>query len=624
MSNSWFSGKFSSWPLEKKIYCVVTGLIYAISILMPIVFSGFYISSYINQSSSIAHVQLSLLAKNFDSALNNYNELAVALTIDNAIQEYVKSIGPEDEGYIELVSDAKNTLQNAMYLYADLMYIAVVSYRFDEYVFKGTLNKITTNFNDVYLNDYKSSPYCRDVGTLRMNYNDAFLEDQKLLNIYFPVYSTSSFVNEIGLLCMIINESLFQTLMPVKGDLKYDSDLILADESGVIVSSSDLNLIGTSFNEINEFSALNGSYNNKNYLYIYRKIGNWKYYLFSKVPLSGMYRDCIILVVLLFTICAIIAYIGQHICRRLIYKTYRPVNDIIKMMNQVADGRLEVRVSVENVGADYEKLADNFNYMMGKIKSLMEQVKREQIMIDQLKFSALQSQIQPHFLYNALESIHWQASADGDKEVSRLVKALAQYYRLCLSKGQDIIPLEKELEHIKNYLIIQNIRYDNKISLDVHIAEDCVDVLIPKITLQPLIENSLYHGIKVNCGHHGKLWIDVEKWSETMHPVECVQSVGNTENIKQEERTELETHVRISVSDNGTGMTDDDIDKLNQSIVNYKIDNGYGIQNVNKRIELLFGRQYGLKFEKNGLGGITVRIYLPDKNGDFYVQSHNS
>jgi two-component system sensor histidine kinase YesM len=197
----------------------------------------------------------------------------------------------------------------------------------------------------------------------------------------------------------------------------------------------------------------------------------------------------------------------------------------------------------------------------------------------------LQSQIQPHFLYNTLDCIHWQAKAEGNEEISVLVKALAQYYRLCLSKGKDVIRIEQEMEHVKNYLIIQNIRYDNIIECEINIDDNCRASLIPKITLQPLVENSIYHGIKVKEGKKGVIKITCQKKGD---------------------------EVIITVEDNGTGMTEEQINEMNQSISQYDKDFGYGIQNVNKRIEILFGREYGLHYEKNNLGGVTVVIHLPN------------
>ena len=576
--------KFADWPLDRKIYYVVTILIYAISIIMLAVFSLFYISSTIEQSNNIAREQLSSLTANYDSTLNKYKELAESLTIDESIQGYLKLDGSSDKRYAELVSGTKNTLQNAMNLYPDLTYVAVVSYRFDGYIFRGTKTKINNDFTSVYSKDYSECLYSRDNGTLRMGYNNAFLKEERLLNVYFPVYSITNMINENGLLCMLFNGSLFQTMMPDRGDLKYDSDLILIDGAGCVISSSDEKLIDTSFGYAQKLSAMSGSFKDSRYLYIYSKINKWKYYLVSRIPLVGMYRDCFLMMILLFLICAIVAYVGQYICRRIIYKAYQPVNNVIQMMSHAAAGKLDARVSLDNVGVDFVNLAHNFNIMMDQVNSLMEQVKMDQIMADQLRFNALQSQIQPHFLYNALDSIHWQASAEGNQEMSSFVKALAQFYRLCLSKGQDIIPLEQEMEHVRNYLIIQNIRYDHIIEVNIDMADDCRCVPIPKITLQPLVENSIYHGIKVKEGQRGEIRIEAVKHGKDVY---------------------------VLVSDNGTGMTDEQINEINQCISEYRNDYGYGVKNVNKRIELLFGKGYGLRYEKNKAGGLTVRIRLP-------------
>ena len=117
-------------------------------------------------------------------------------------------------------------------------------------------------------------------------------------------------------------------------------------------------------------------------------------------------------------------------------------------MDDVASGFLKTRINVDHMGEDFIKLAVGFNSMMEEIEVLMEQVKLEQHQIEQIRLDALQSQIQPHFLYNTLDCIHWQAVADGNKEISTMVKALAKYYRICLSGGHDIIPLKMELEEI--------------------------------------------------------------------------------------------------------------------------------------------------------------------------------
>lgn len=169
----------------------------------------------------------------------------------------------------------------------------------------------------------------------------------------------------------------------------------------------------------------------------------------------------------------VLVVLSLMVVKKIIRKVYRPLDQTVQKMDQVASGSLGTRLNVESMGEDFQKLATGFNAMMEEILVLMEQVKLEQHQIEQIRFNSLQSQIQPHFLYNTLECIHWQAMADGNKEISTLVMALAKYYRICLSKGHDVIPLEMEAEHVQNYLIIQNMRYDNIIGSEIQIHDNC-------------------------------------------------------------------------------------------------------------------------------------------------------
>lgn len=584
MGRLWM-GKFSSWNLDKKIYAVITGLSYAISIIMLAIFTTFYISSFIGQSNNITNDQLTSMVKNYESTLDSYKELAESLIIDDSFQQYLKCGGKGSYKYYSLVSGVKNTLQYAFNMHSNMRFIAVVSYYFEDTIYKSTITKISSNFQKLYRKDYGNSNYSCELGTLRISYNDAYLKNgNNMLNVYMPIYNTSNMIHEIGLLCMIFDNSLFEGIPPEKNTIKYDSELFMVDTSNFIVSSTDTGLIGSEFEYSGLLKGTSGNFVKGTSLYNYRKVGKWNYFLISRIPLMKMYRDNIIVVVLLVLMTVAVTYFGLKICKGIINRTYHPLDNVIRGMNDAAEGKLDVRVNMENVGVDFVKLANGFNYMMEEIKTLMEQVKLEQQQMDQIRFNALQSQIQPHFLYNTLDCIHWQASANGNEELSMFVKALAQYYRLCLSKGKDVICLEQEIDHVRNYLIIQNIRYDNIISSTIDIEEDCKKVLIPKITLQPLVENSIYHGIKIKEGKRGELKISASK-------------------------TGRDTF--IVLEDDGTGMSEEQIRNMNNSISEYDKDFGYGIRNVNKRIEILFGKEYGLHYSKNEAGGVTVTIRLP-------------
>ena len=317
---------------------------------------------------------------------------------------------------------------------------------------------------------------------------------------------------------------------------------------------------------------------------------NWYYWKVIKLDIIGFWKNIIrisiapVIMVVVILVLIIVLIIVSIIIRALVRKMYQPLNKVVSNMDYVATGSLRTRINVDNMGEDFAKLAIGFNSMMDEIEVLMEQVKLEQHQLEQIRFNALQSQIQPHFLYNTLECIHWQAIAEGNKEISTMVKALAKYYRICLSKGHDVITIREEVEHIRNYMIIQNMRYDNIIGSEIVVESQVEESLIPKLTLQPLVENSIYHGMKVKEGKTGTLYLTAYK---------------------------NEDEVIIKVSDTGTGMSQEQIDEMNEQLSRYEDSFGYGVRNVNKRIELLFGEGYGLNYQKNDSGGVTVVIHLP-------------
>lgn len=578
--------KVSSWNLDRKINVFITCLIYAITAIMLTIFTIFYCNSFINQSNNITRNQLSALAANYENRLMNYYGLAVGLTIDESIQEYLEKGNPGNKDYYKLVNNVKSTLQNAVNMNNGMQFIALVSYKLDSVLYRGNMSKISNTFAVVYMKDYENSMYCYGKSTLRMNYNDAYLgRNNKMLNIYVPVYSTSDIANEIGLLCMIDDKSMFAELSK-SNKMEFESEVFIVDSNNRIVCGTSEELTGTEFKHGNKLKEVSSSFISDSSLYNYQKVGDWNFYIVSRIPLVKMFRYNILVVILLIVLSMTVTYFGLLVCKNIVNKAYRPLDYVISGMNSAAEGKLDVRINMENAGADFQKVAYGFNFMMDKINDLMHQVKLEQQEMDQIRFNALQSQIKPHFLYNTLDCIHWQAIADGNNDISTLVKALAQYYRLCLSGGKDVISLEQELDHVRNYLIIQNMRYDNIIKSVIETDASCNDVQIPKITLQPLVENSIYHGLKIKDGKKGNLRITVRSRADG---------------------------VFIDVSDNGSGMTEEQIKKLNDSISECRTDIGYGVINVNRRIKILFGHEYGLHYRKNEHGGVTVTIHLPNR-----------
>ena len=573
--------KVSRWKFDKKMQLLVTVSIIATTLIVLVVSTISSVTSMKQQSIELLQAQNSTTAENFKSSLDNYKTLAIATVMDTSIQQYLKAVNYNKEAG-GLKSSAFNILASISNMHSDMNFIAVVGKSPDDYIYKGQIAISAAQFSQVYTFDAQQCKTVQD-SSIKMCFNNAYFNGSKYtLNIYFPIYDTNRVLGELGLLCMNFTDPSLLQILEYDSSNKLES--MVVDTDGMMISARDKDKIGTNVDFIPKMKEKSGTFSMGGRLYIYQKVSDWRFYVVSSVPMMELYKSSIRTIFLMAFILLFLLTISLLVVKRIISKVYRPLDKVVRKMDDVASGSLKTRINVEHMGEDFTKLAVGFNSMMEEILVLMEQVKMEQHQIEQIHFNALQSQIQPHFLYNTLECIHWQAMVDGNGEISTLVKALAKYYRICLSGGHDVIPLKMELEHVRNYLIIQNMRYDDIIGSEFDVEEAASDVMIPKLTLQPLVENSIYHGIKVKEGKTGSLFLKVRKRS---------------------------SDVLITLADTGTGMSQQQIDEMNQHLSEYDDSFGYGVRNVNKRIELLYGEEFGLYYLRNESGGVTVEIRLP-------------
>ncbi len=263
-----------------------------------------------------------------------------------------------------------------------------------------------------------------------------------------------------------------------------------------------------------------------------------------------------------------------------------PITRISRVTNQVAKGNLSVRAAAES-GAEARMLSDSLNAMIDKINELLDQVTTEQIRLRKAEFELLQAQINPHFLYNTLDTIVWLAEAGDQKRVVSMVGNLSDFFRTSLNQGKDIISIREELAHVRSYLEIQQVRYQDILRYEITVPEDLYEYKIPKITIQPLVENALYHGIKNKRGQ-GTITVTGER---------------------------SENGFVLYVRDNGIGMTQERLNEVRAGIqkLSYTGKEIYGLYNVNERIRLNFGETYGISIESTYGEGTCVSISLPDQ-----------
>lgn len=263
-------------------------------------------------------------------------------------------------------------------------------------------------------------------------------------------------------------------------------------------------------------------------------------------------------------------------------KITKPIKLLDESMKMVEEGDLNVKVDIKG-DKEVVNLSRSFNIMIAKIKQLMHQIVIEQESKRKSELDALQAQINPHFLYNTLDSIVWMAENGKSQDVITMVTSLARLFRISISRGKNIITVKEELEHARNYLIIQKVRYKSKFNFSIEAEDEVLQYKTLKLLLQPIIENALYHGIEYMV-EEGFIKITAKKAQEKL---------------------------LFEIKDNGLGMKPEVLENILSYIADTKGGSGVGVKNVHERIQLSFGSEYGVKIESELEEGTAVKIWIP-------------
>ncbi len=265
-------------------------------------------------------------------------------------------------------------------------------------------------------------------------------------------------------------------------------------------------------------------------------------------------------------------------------KISEPIKNLERQMKKVESGNFDIDIDIDVQGDDeVKRLSRAFNMMVKRIRSLMEQIISEQEAKRKSELKALQAQINPHFLYNTLDSIVWMNENKDYVGVTTMVVALSQFFRISISRGRELITVSDEIEHIKSYLIIQKIRYKNKFKFSIEAQPEALGYKTLKLILQPIVENAIYHGVE-QLYDEGIIKINVSIDGDT---------------------------ILFQVTDNGYGIKPDILKDILNKKANEKDSGGVGLKNVNERIKLFFGEQYGIEIDSILDVGTTVNLRIP-------------
>ena len=258
------------------------------------------------------------------------------------------------------------------------------------------------------------------------------------------------------------------------------------------------------------------------------------------------------------------------------------INELCSVTEKVGRGDFTV---VSNIDTNDELmiLSDSFNSMIIKIENLVEDVKAEQLNLRITELRLLQAQINPHFLYNTLDTIVWMAEDKQSEEVISMVTSLSEFMRTTLSKGEDMITIKEEISHVRSYLEIQQFRYRDILEYEIDVEDGILSYHIPKLTLQPIVENALYHGIKNKRG----------------------KGIIKITGIREEDK------IIIKVMDTGIGMNEEALQDISD-ILNGKKEskNGFGLYNVNERLRLTYGEKAGIWAKSTYGEGTMMKVVI--------------
>ncbi|OCT15495.1 hypothetical protein A8709_15580 [Paenibacillus pectinilyticus] len=394
----------------------------------------------------------------------------------------------------------------------------------------------------------------------------------------------------LGSLILNIKESTISGIFPnvaMKGEEGY----YIADSKGLIVStkvaSNLLHPIGDEhlrswLESGTDGASINLKMNQSPYLIMQKRIPELNWVLYKQMLVNNLNKETYtnsITIFIVGVLCILIALIGSFMLSRHIAK---PIIGLTKVAKHIREGNLHITSSIQTVD-EIGILAKTFNDMIGTINELLLKVTLEQKKKREYEFALMQAQIKPHFFYNALDLIFVLCERGKTELAADTTKALADFYRVSLSQGKEIITIAEELKNAEDYLFIQKTRYSDILDFHIEIDEEIKPYTIMKLAIQPLIENAIYHGLKPKLSR-GQVTI---------------------------RGTLKKDHIILKVIDNGIGLTPDKLQQIEDHMNALSPMKSFGLKSVNERMKLYFGERYGIEIQSTPDVGTEITLMIP-------------
>lgn len=546
---------------------------------------------------------------NMEAYLNSYLEevdsIAKNVNYNYYLQDYLETVIKEEDDYVDSgigknmrsYEMSSQAFSDTLLSRADISSIMIFGKK------KMLLNRSMYTYQKVALDYSKLDWYAKAVAKPQdaiitgPNRHSFFDTDDEVISLSREVqsYENGTFrgvilinlnMNKITEICNSFQEKQenFICIINDKGELVYEQQN--GRERFAFDEKENRQELNTALGKTKE-SCFRLNYRGEKYLITRTDMKTTGWTLVSMVPYKSVMAETMAISGVMILAVAITLIVTLLLLNRILTGVVKPLKKLEKYMVQVNPDNMDQRMEIltdDEIG----HLSMKFNQMMDRIRNLKEQVIEEQEDKRKYELQALQAQINPHFLYNTLDSIIWMAETN-DSNIVAMTEALAKLFRISLNKGNEEISLERELEHVKNYLIIQSMRYADKFTYEISVDPGVERCRTIKLILQPIVENCIYHGIKKKRGT-GKITIRAYR---------------------------REQNLIIEVSDDGCGMPEEICRKiLSDEIESENISgSGIGVKNVNERIQLRFGKKYGLSYSSEEGVGTTVTYVLPYNEG---------
>lgn len=546
---------------------------------------------------------------NMEAYLNSYLEevdsIAKNVNYNYYLQDYLETVIKEEDDYVDSgigknmrsYEMSSQAFSDTLLSRADISSIMIFGKK------KMLLNRSMYTYQKVALDYSKLDWYAKAVAKPQdaiitgPNRHSFFDTDDEVISLSREVqsYENGTFrgvilinlnMNKITEICNSFQEKQenFICIINDKGELVYEQQN--GRERFAFDEKENRQELNTALGKTKE-SCFRLNYRGEKYLVTRTDMKTTGWTLVSMVPYKSVMAETMAISGVMILAVAITLIVTLLLLNRILTGVVKPLKKLEKYMVQVNPDNMDQRMEIltdDEIG----HLSMKFNQMMDRIRNLKEQVIEEQEDKRKYELQALQAQINPHFLYNTPDSIIWMAETN-DSNIVAMTEALAKLFRISLNKGNEEISLERELEHVKNYLIIQSMRYADKFTYEISAEPGVERCRTIKLILQPIVENCIYHGIKKKRGT-GKITIRAYR---------------------------REQNLIIEVSDDGCGMPEEICRKiLSDEIESENISgSGIGVKNVNERIQLRFGKKYGLSYSSEEGVGTTVTYVLPYNEG---------